>query len=80
MQHSAVVGLGRHESVPVQHCDKEVQAAASAVHVATHEPVWHVVPVAQTVPQPPQFMLSVDVFTHVVPHSVVPVGHTHDPP
>jgi hypothetical protein len=44
--------------------------------------VWHTPPtqvVAQGMPQPPQFIGSVDVLTQLAPHTCSPAGHTQVP-
>lgn len=41
----------------------------------THEPAWQVVPVPQTVPQAPQFWLSVARTTQAVPQAIWPRTH-----
>jgi hypothetical protein len=46
----------------------------------SHEPPWHVVPLAQTIPQPPQLPLSTSVFVQTDPHCSSGSGpHTHWP-
>jgi hypothetical protein len=50
-----------------------------AAHVDTQLPPLHTVPAAQTVPQPPQFELSDEMFTHPVLHSVRPTAHAQVP-
>jgi hypothetical protein len=42
-------------------------------------PVEQTSPVAQAWPHVPQFAALVDVFTHVPPHDVIPVGQAHAP-
>ena len=52
--------------VPLHRCMAPGQA---------HAPFWHVVPPAQAVAQPPQWLLSLCSLTQVVPHSVSPAVH-----
>jgi hypothetical protein len=46
------------------------------VVVEVHTPELQTWPVAQRMPQPPQFSVSVSVFTHAPEQSVVPAAHT----
>jgi len=59
------------------------QSAVPLGQVTPHAPPEHTavpgVPAVQVVPHPPQFDVSVSVFTQRVPQGVVPGGHAHMP-